>query len=122
MIKYKVVGLFTRCSCFAQGKYRLFYGENTTVISRKETFGIAVFEREYQAKNFIETMFGNDDFVKKSHKIIHVKPIGRGKHHCFVSSTQFDFDLDRFYNHGSYCEKIKVPPGTIFYPAVEVLD
>ena len=131
MIRYKVVKqeLYSGYSCYATGDYQLEYKKNTVITAKKGTLGIAVFERRYQAEDFIiKKRFRSDT------RIIRVIPIGRGKRYPFVCESQDTFNLDIFYNrYGDTldillkCASIsahtmKSPPGTIFYRQVKVLE
>ncbi len=133
MIRYKVVKKvsiepFVGYSCYATGEYQLTYKENTIVTAEEGTLGIAVFERRYQAYNFMQR-----EFSFNSCKIIRVIPIGRGKRYCFVCDAQDTSNLDYFYRRlkgdlsvllGDFrsIRAIKSPPGSIFYQQVKVLE
>ena len=115
-VKFKVVFVDIggrRHSAFASGKYNLDYSKNSVVKARKGTFGIAVFETRYQAESFQERL---------PYKIIRVRPVGRGKAVKLVCGNQSEFELDNFYNKRLMSLTILPPLGTIFYPAVEVLE
>ena len=132
MIRYKVVRLDfgNRHSCYATGKYRLAYRKNTIVTAKKGTLGIAVFERRYQAENFLHNEFSSD----RGCEIIRVIPIGRGKRYRFVCESQDAMNLNIFYHRYRSNLNVflrKIPPqlhsmsspiGTIFYQQVKVLE
>ena len=114
-VKFKVVYVSNggrRHSAFASGKYNLDYSKYSIVKARKGTFGIAVFETRYQAESFQERL---------PYKVIRVRPIGRGKTVVRICGSPSEHDLDSFYNKRLSASLIS-PPGTMFYPAVEVLD
>jgi len=122
-VKYKVVSVDLRggrrYSAFAEGRYSLEYPKGETVGAKEGTLGVAVFETWEQAEGFR---------VSSLHqKTIHVRPVGRGKtvkNICFVACEE---DLDVFYSK-KYRDRKRdptmkeIPTGTVFYPAVEVLD
>lgn len=132
MIRYKVVGidlLGNRVSCYATGNYQLAYRKNIIVTSIEGTLGIAVFERRYQAEDFLKK-----EFSPPSHyKVIRVISIGRGKRYRFVCDAQDTSNLDYFYRRlkgdlsvllGDFrsIRAIKSPPGAIFFQQVKVLE
>jgi len=115
-VKFKVVRTICgkRYSAFISGWYGLEYPGGTIVRAREETLGVAVFKTKRQAEEFIEE--------RKSLKIIHVRPIGRGKTVKLICDVIFEEDIRLFYNNRKKTYLRTVPSGTIFYPAVEVLD
>jgi len=116
-VKFKVVYINIegrRCSVLAGGNYRLDYSKNSIVRAREGTFGIAVFKTRKQADTFHKGRFNE--------KIIRVRPVGRGKAVKLVCGNQSEFELDNFYNKRLMSLTILPPLGTIFYPAVEVLE
>jgi len=129
-VKFKVVSIedkgrryssFTkgsgRYSAFAQGKYELEYLVGTIVRSVEGTFGVSVFKTKRQAESFRS----GRTFLK----VIHVRPIGRGKTIRILSSNISELGLMDFYikkEHNTTKGFRIAPPGTISYPAVEVLD
>jgi len=121
-VKFKVVrkdGVL-RVSAFASGLYALKYPKNTIVRAMPGTLGVAVFRRRSEAKKFCE---GRCFF-----EIVRVLPIGRGRNVKEVCRDQSMYMLDMFYGSeeiNSSCYDLTPmapPPGTIFYPAVEVLE
>ena len=119
-VKFKVVSLYhngRRFSAFARGNYSLDYRKGTTVIAGQNTFGVAVFKTRRQADIFIEVSAAASPLQR-----IRVRPIGRGKTVEFICSGVGERDLDDFYGRKVRNMIRKPPPGTIFYPAVEVLD
>ena len=119
-VKFKVVSVINggeRCSAFAKGIYNLFYPKGTTVTAREESLGVAVFKTKRQAKTFIEG--ARRDLPLK---IIRVRPVGRGKIVDNIAAAGGSYTLKLFYRESGYLYKVKPPLGTVFYPAVEVLD
>lgn len=113
-VKFKVVRRGRRLSLFAEGSYRLEYLKGSIVRARRGTLGVAVFKTRKQAEDFQEKYM----FLE----IIHVRPIGRGRTVRSICSDPSEIQLDTFY-YGEIPVRISpVPSGTIFYPAVEVLD
>jgi len=115
-VKFKVVRMFcgVRCSAFISGEYSLDYPKGATVRAREGTLGVAIFKTKKHAKMFTKG--------HRNLKIIHVRPIGRGRSIKIVCDIMFEHDLVLFYRDMRNIYLRKVPPGTIFYPAVEVLD
>ena len=127
-IKFKVVmvdGLGCRTSYYAQGKYSKIYNKGEVVTAEKHTIGIAVFKTKQYAEKFQDRGYVG--------QIIRVEPIGRGKTFSLINGSQGESSLDSFYQKltkwPSYYDyfnfttnKITPPEGTIFYPAVKVLD
>jgi len=126
-IKFKVVNIECkgrRYSSFTRGSYKLEYPENTIVRAREETLGVAVFKTRKQAEIFVAKPHSYLSF-KLPFKIIHVRPIGRGKNVKFVRDFPSEVGLGEFYSlkrPAQSCRLVRPPSGTIFYPAVEVLD
>jgi len=120
-VKFKVVRVYSyseRCSAFTRGNYTLNYPENSTVRAREGTLGIAVFGTREQAGRLINSDSSN------ILRIIRVRPVGRGKTVKLVCDFPNEYALDVFYSgeNEPFNVKMKPPPGTIFYPAVEVLE
>jgi len=125
-VKFKVVAINgiicgRRFSAFAEGNYALDYPRGAIVRAREGTLGIAVFETWKQADDFRVSY--------EYQEIVRVRPIGRGKVVKYIASVSCEADLDVFYEYREkqaafrrYSVKREVPPGTIFYPAVEVLE
>ena len=125
-VKFKVIainGIISgrRFSAFAEGKYNLNYPKDSIVRAREGTLGVAVFETRKQADDF-RVSFDYQEIVR-------VRPIGRGKTVKYIASVSCEADLDIFYKYREkqaafrrYSIKREVPTGTIFYPAVEVLE
>jgi len=115
-VTFKVVRTICgkRYSAFISGRYGLEYPKSAIVRARAETLGVAVFKTKRQAEEFRGE--------RKSLQIIHVNPIGRGKTVKFICEVIFEEDLRLFYNNKKSSYLRMVPSGTIFYPAVEVLD
>jgi len=105
-----------RVSAFARGNYSLDYRKGTTVTAVQNTLGIAVFKTRKQADRFMMVSVPVLPFQR-----IRVRPIGRGKNVEFVCRSIDESDLDIFYS-GEDGIIMKPPPGTMFYPAVEVLE
>jgi len=122
-VKFKVVDVFDRgkrCSIYARGKYSLDYVKGTIVRAIKGTLGVAVFKTRKQAENFSDCNY---------HKIIRVVPVGRGRTVKIVSRGLDPLSFNYFYiyrrKRGGYPFDVKIispPPGTVFYPAVEVIE
>ena len=123
-VKFKAVRMMgeRRISAYAGGTYTLNYPKNSVVRSREGTFGIAVFGRKIDAEKFCHGT--NFD-------IIRVFPVGRGRTVEVVSCNQSDHMLDIFYRciakyqgipRDSDLIPLKPPRGTMFYPAVEVIE
>ena len=120
-VKFKVVKIDSsgrRLSVFVQGKYELEYPKYAIVVAKKETLGIAVFRTMREAYRFINL----SKLSLQRCKIIHVYPHGRGKTGKIICGTQLESELDNFYKNKKLTCVNKAPLGTIFYPAVEVLD
>ena len=118
-VKFKVVKVDyhgRRHSIFAKGSYSLEYPKDVTVRAIPGTLGVAVFGMRRQAENFLVS--GLDQ------KIIRVRPVGRGKIVKFVCDYPTEKYLDVFYRYRSTIQKnlTWTPPGTMFYPAVEVIE
>ena len=114
-VKFKVVYVSNddkRYSAFAKGKYNLYYPKGAIVRAREGTLGVAVFETRYQAESFQR---------RRPYEIIRVRPIGRGKIVDFIYRNQSETGLDKFYNK-NLAPSMVSPCGTVFYPAVEVLE
>ena len=124
-IKFKVVRTIgeQRISVYAQGSYNLYYPKDAIVRAREGTLGVAVFGRKIEAERFCSRCSGTDIF-----EIVRVLPIGRGKTVKNLSRSQSMYMLDIFYgskeiNRSCYHLTLMEPPlGTMFYPAVEVLE
>jgi len=109
-----------RCSIYAKGKYCLKYPKNTIVRARKGTLGVAVFKTRIQAEKFLKVYI-----ILTAVKIIRVRPVGRGKTVDIISHSLLPIYLDYFYERTNRMYKVNTsrpPPGTIFYPAVEVIE
>jgi len=118
-VKFKVVNVGsggTRYSVYASAKYRRMYSRGTIVITEKETLGIFVFQTRKQAEIFI-----SNSYLTRL-RIIRVSPIGRGKTVDAICYSVSSNALDAFYEKLYSFDKIEPPPGTILYPAVEVLE
>ena len=121
-VKFKVVSVDSegkRHSAFTRGNYSLDYPENSIVRARKGTLGVAVFKTRIQAERFLTSA------TRCVLIIIRVYPVGRGKNVKFVCDYPMELTLNNFYNkeEGEHLYiPMKPPPGTIFYPAVEVLE
>jgi len=122
-VKFKVVSIDSegkRHSAFTRGNYNLDYPENSIVRAREGTLGVAVFKTRRQAEMFLT---GRRKLVVL--RIIRVYPVGRGRNVKFVCDYPMESALDNFYN-AEEDERLyipmKPPPGTIFYPAVEVIE
>ena len=118
-VKFKAVGIGfrgRRYSAFAQGKYSLEFPKGVIVQGVKGTLGVSVFKTRKQAELFQE----DHSFLE----IIRVRPIGRGRNVKLICSDPSEYNLFIFYREEKLTTVIesRVPLGTIFYPAVEVLD
>ncbi len=120
-VKFKVVlvdySSGRRFSALAEGSYTLDYPKGAIVRAREETLGVAVFKTRKQAEDFRVSNI--------SQEIIRVCSIGRGRTVRLVCMDARKFDLDTFFRVNRVSldvAMISVPPGTMFYPAVEVLD
>ena len=121
-VKFKVVSVDrkgNRNSAFASGKYNLNYPKDSIVRAGEETLGVAVFQTRKRAERFIENCVAISPL-----QIIRVRPVGRGVIVTLVCDPATEFEISIFYNKepGLYCSRISPPSGTIFYPAVEVLE
>jgi len=125
-VKFKAVRVIgkLRVSAFAEGNYNLDYPMGAIVRAREGTLGVAVFGRRSEAEKFCRTKFVNNSF-----EIVRVLPIGRGRTVRKVSRSQSAYMLDIFYGsvqniklYSDSFTSMLSPPGTIFYPAVEVLE
>jgi len=109
-----------RHSIFAKDGYELEYPVGSIVRAREGTFGVSVFKTKKQAERF------RGKYFESHFKMIRVRPIGRGKVVKLICTSQNEIDLNVFYRQNLYRFIVKAtqtpPPGTIFYPAVEVLD
>jgi len=123
-VKFKAVRVDhdgIRRSIYAKGKYCLKYPKNTIVRAREGTLGVGVFKTRKQAEMFLKryTIFAT------AVKIIRVRPVGRGNNVDILSHSILSISLDYFYKRINSLYKVNTtnpPPGTIFYPAVEVLE
>lgn len=119
-VKFKVVSIDyegKRSSAFTRGNYSLDYPENSIVRARTGTLGVAVFKTRKQAEYFLRTA------SRIVLRIIRVYPVGRGKTVKVVCDYPMECSLDNFYNEEERLYIPMAPPrGTIFYPAVEVLE
>ena len=119
-VKFKVIDIkfgSGRHSAFAKGKYELEYPVGTIVRCVEGTFGVSVFKTKRQAESFRSRR----TFLK----VIRVCPIGRGKTIRILSSHISELGLKNFYIKKEYTSRGDgriAPSGTIFYPAVKVLD
>ena len=119
-VKFKVVHVDykgIKTSAYAQGSYSLCYSQGTIVRARRNTVGVAVFQTRRDAERFVSCFSG---FRKL--KIIRVRPVGRGKTVNIISHFTNPDTLASFYIRVHSVETRKPPPGTIFYPAVEVIE
>jgi len=118
-VKFKVVYVSNdgrRHSAFAGGEYDLIYRKDTTVRAREDTLGVAVFKTRKQAVAFRG---------KSPYEVIRVRPIGRGKTVKLICSDQSGAGLKDFYSEmlwRSTLTTLMPPLGTVFYPAIEVLE
>jgi len=121
-VKFKVVTIDSRGrreSAFAGGRYSLEYPKGKVVRAKEGTLGVAVFETWEQAEDFRVS--------RLCQKTIHVRPVGRGKTVEIICFAAHEEELDVFYSK-KYRDRKRdltmkeIPTGTIFYPAVEVLD
>ena len=117
-VKFKVVRGNRRHSIFAEGSYDLEYPKGAIVRAREETLGVSVFKTRKQANSFQDRYFNL--------QIIRVRPIGRGRTVKYICDYPSEAALDKFYSYkgrrDAFYRLAISPPGTIFYPAVEVLD
>jgi len=121
-VKFKVVREIgeRRVSAFAAGNYSLDYPKNSIVRTIEGTLGVAVFGRRSEAEKFCERRL----FLE----IVRVLPIGRGRTVKKVSRHQNDSALDVFYGskekNSIYYDFAPMSPplGTMFYPAVKVIE
>jgi len=120
-VKFKVVSVShgRRYSAYAEGNYNLYYLKDEIVRAREGTLGIAVFRTRYFAERFC-----SERSMVNRLKIIRVRPVGRGKNVRIISRFTCPSSLNRFYErYRPYSIKTMNPPcGTMFYPAVEVLE
>ena len=119
-VKFKVVHIETRgfrTSAYAEGDYSLDYPKGAIVRARVGTLGVAVFQTRQQARRFTQCFSGF-----RTLRVIRVRPVGSGKAIKVLSYFTSAVSIDSFYQKDSRVETRKPPPGTIFYPAVEVLD
>ena len=117
-VKFKVVSLLIsgrRSSAFASGKYNLDYARGAVVRAIEGTFGVAVFKTWKQAERFVII------YSLLPRMVIRVRPIGRGKSVKYICPQIKESYLDIFYSEKAV-NVMESPPGTIFYPAVEVLE
>ena len=109
-----------RHSIFARDSYDLEYPVGSIVRAREETLGVSVFKTKKQAEKF------RGKYFEPHFKMIRVRPIGCGKVVKLICTNQNEIDLNVFYRRNLYRSIVEAtqtpPPGTIFYPAVEVLD
>jgi len=124
-VKFKVVRKIgeRRVSAYAQGSYNLDYPKDAIVRAMGGTLGVAVFGRKIEAEIFCSRCSGMDLF-----EIVRVLPIERGKTVKKLSRSQSVYMLDIFYgaieiNRSCYdLTPMVPPPGTMFYPALKVLE
>ena len=117
---YKVVTPDRRSFIVAKGsKFCLRYPKGKTVHTIPDTPGVAVFDT-----------WGNADYFRENKRslILTVKPIGRGTRLDEIawinkgnSSRDCTQSIKQFLTNQNYIGR-GTPEGTIFYPAVEVLD
>jgi len=123
-VKFKAVRVVgeRRVSAYARGAYCLNYLKDSVVRAREETLGIAVFGRRSDAEKFCYR-------TVTKFNIIRVLPVGRGRTVEMVSQSTYMLDI--FYSDIVKHHRIprdpnlilmKPPRGTIFYPAVEVIE
>ncbi len=126
-VKFKAVRIVKRkrLSIFTRGSYTLDYPENSVVRAIEGTLGVAVFKTRKQSEEFLKKTLG----PYQSFKTIRVRPIGRGRTVKYVCDYPSEAALNKFYSYSSYRKRLAgfrrlstPPPGTIFYPEVEVLD
>jgi len=118
-VKFKVVMVDpkgNRQSVLAKGKYCIMYLKNTIVRAREGTLGVAVFETRHQAARFRKVYA-----LALITKIIRVRPVGHGNNVAELSRSISSASLDCFYKR-KHVETMIPPPGTMFYPAVEVIE
>ena len=119
-VKFKVVKVDlegNRRSVLAKGKYCIMYPKNTIVRAIEGTLGVAVFKTRKQAEAFMEEFF----FSATDKRIIRVCPVGHGNNVAELSLSITSDSLNCFYER-KIVDTTKPPSGTIFYPAVEVLE
>jgi len=124
-VKFKVVRKIgeRRFSAYVRGAYRLNYSKDAIVRAKEGALGVAVFGRKEEAKTFCDR--------RSFFKIVRVLPVGRGRTVKVISNNQSDRLLDIFYRYiakyqgiprSSILIPMAPPRGTMFYPAVEVLE
>ncbi len=119
-VKFRLVRVTRRGrrhSIFAEGSYDLEYPKGEVVRAIEGTLGVSVFKTRKQAESFQDRYFDLE--------LIHVRPIGRVKTVELICTDPREIQLDIFYDGQGYVNCVSeshVPPGTMFYPAVEVLD
>ena len=121
-VKFKVVrveGNGRRRSVYAEGGYCLDYPKGEIIFAKKDTLGVSVFQTRRDATKFFSSRFKFFGL-----EIIRVRPIGRGKIVDVISRFTRHPSLNRFYSRRErlFVDVMRPPPGTIFYPAVEVLE
>jgi len=136
MIRYKIVSTHgrKRLSCLVtEGSLSKNYRKGSIVKANRLTAGIATFKTKKQAKSWL--MYGDHAYITHP-QIIRVKPIGKGKEHKEILRNLICFS-SLFHLKGRVIKSIwdKIIPhrpsqyhggnhidGSIWYPAVEVLD
>ena len=126
MIRYKVVNA-SRGSCRVLRVYRKYYKEyqkGETVKMASGSFGIMVFKTKSSARNFFNS-YNNDA------QILQVEPIGKALKHPPFLFSMGSLMASRLSLSGAYI-RFKandfsftcwdIPPGTLFYESVKVLD
>lgn len=126
MIRYKVVNK-NRGSCVVPPQYRKYYRKylkDHTVYAPKGSFGLATFKTEAFARRFTKKQ-RTAGVQTDGYKIIRVRPIGRALKRpkgilCILGKSITI--LYRCLEQKEHVDWGIIPPGTLFYRAVKVLD
>jgi len=124
-VKYKVVAIGRTGkmhSVYAKGEYCLEYARGKITHAPKETWGISVFETERDAQKFI-VYYG---LYSRQMEVVKVKTFGRGiRRKCIANPDDYSI-IKRWWDYKRKRPKdidwVRLPLGTVFYPAVEVLE
>jgi len=115
---YKVINPFGGSACILTDGFYLDYSVKGSIVKAPDrSLGIACFKEEIEAVRF-QLVYGNGI-------IIRVEPIGEPVERMWCGSI---IDIPKFYDYYLSGEEIpeellaKVQKGTVWYPAVRVLD
>ena len=111
-VVYKVT--YERNSMFAEGKYRREYLRGKVTRAMEGTLGLTCFETKEDVAAFCGA---NPSFGR----VLKVRGIGKPSHPKAISPFYQERALDDFYE-GETVPTVPPPSGTVYYPAVLVLE